>query len=83
MFASGERLFWLLRELIGKFVRIGRVVLKKLGVFRTNVVSKVEPWFWGFQKRKKRHLSTFFCRKLFWRGEIVREYKEKRGIFEG
>ena len=28
MFASGERLFWLLRELVGKFVRIGRVVLK-------------------------------------------------------
>ena len=28
MFASGERLFWLLREWRGKFVRIGRVVLK-------------------------------------------------------
>ena len=29
MFASGERLFCLLRELVGKFVRIGRVVLKR------------------------------------------------------
>ena len=65
MFASGERLFWLLKEWIGNFVRIGRVVLKKLGVFRTNVVSKVELWFWGFKRGKNVIYQRFSAESCF------------------
>ena len=45
-------------------MRIGRVVLKSLGVFRSNVVSKVEPWVLGVSNEGKTPFINVFLSKV-------------------